>query len=112
MNNNQFFIFKWRKKDNIANLTTWNNKCFYEWRTQQSDWKSTNGLVLYDRFGSKISLDNGICETKLTDVGKKHWELYNKWVNEIFFNKRNDTIIELRKELDYLENLFPVKNLD
>jgi hypothetical protein len=46
MNNNQFFIFKWRKKDNIANLTTWNNKCFYEWRTQQSDWKSTNGLVL------------------------------------------------------------------
>jgi hypothetical protein len=47
----------------------------YGWRKQQTDWQSVNNLILYDRFGSRICLNENSVEIKLTDIGKQYDDL-------------------------------------
>jgi hypothetical protein len=67
------------------------------WRTQQGDWRSVDGLVLYDRFGSKITfIDSVNYITKLTDVGKHYDNLSKDYLKNI-------------EKIKQLEIQFPIK---
>jgi hypothetical protein len=81
------------------------NGRYETWRTQQSDWKSTNGLVLYDRFGTKVTFnEDGTYELKPTDVGLNHFHLKNDNIFH-FTNTEEERTYSLKN----IENLFPPK---
>lgn len=75
------------------------------WRRQQTDWRSVNDLVLYDRFGSKMiwtEEPKRSVEVKLTDAGQEHWLLYNT-----IYTMGN--VERLNNQIEKMYQLFPIK---
>jgi hypothetical protein len=88
------------------------------WRRSQTDWRSVNGLVIYDRFGSKITLSERPeeIEVKLTDAGQQHWDafMFYEVLDSYFYMKEifeswggHSKMTESREELTRLCRLFP-----
>lgn len=111
--------FYWSSKQNVKELEekiTTIEEPIDSWRRSQTDWKSINDLVIYDRFGSKITFAENSVEIKLTDAGQQHWDNFIHhclldsycYIQKIFdrwggINKLNET----KKELERLYQLFP-----
>lgn len=126
-NSNNSYMCYWSSKESVQYLYERLTRKFslstdvqpiHGWRRSQTDWQSVNGLVLYDRFGSKITLNENPkeIETKLTDAGQKHWDLYCHWeildsyfyVSKIFECWGGMTAYNrLSKEMKEMHRLFP-----
>lgn len=83
------------------------NIAIFGWRRLQTDWRPINDLVIYDRFGSKLTWTEEperSFEIKLTDAGQEHWELQRG---------RFDLPVSAWKSRAYriheMDRLFPVK---
>ena len=114
-----FFKFKWSSNertyywDFAANIKclerTITSKIFEDavftgYRRLQTDWRSINDFVIYDRFGSKLTWTEEpkrSIEVKLTDAGARHWSLCNSIIV--------DNVAQRRIQLQEMHSLFTKK---
>jgi hypothetical protein len=117
--------FYWSSKENVKTLEEkiichHNVGCSMDsWRRSQTDWKSIKDLVIYDRFGSKITYTEYpeySIEIKLTDIGQQHWNAFTHYrlidsfcyIQKIFDQWGGmKTLDKTKKELERLYQLFP-----
>jgi hypothetical protein len=56
------------------------NAKYFEWRKRDGEWRTLRDVVIYDRFGNKLSFnEDGTYELKTSDAGIKHDQLIKKF---------------------------------
>lgn len=117
----RYFRTYWSSKQNVKLLQEKmvdRNATIRSWRRSQTDWRTVNGLVLYDRFGSKITMNENPkeIEVKMTDVGEQHWHTFVHYeLLDLYFYMPKifeywggrAKMEELKEELTRLYRLFP-----
>ena len=123
-NNGNQYTFYWYFDVNIMNLNFYFKFAKAYRKNGEANWKPISDLIIYDRFGSRLSINNvGKPEFKLTDVGQKHFNLTDEYfINKYFINECHRSIIdavdkviekdfaENRRQTKEIESLFPPKN--
>jgi hypothetical protein len=115
----------WSCKYNVKRLEemvkNWGDKKVYAWRQNQTDWRSVQDFVIYDRYGSRLTWTEEperILEVKLTDIGQEHWYAYTHYevlneycyqtkIYEFFGGAKKEQ--ELAEEIQKINRLCPVK---
>lgn len=99
------YHFYWSLKSHVNFLAETLNryKTVFGWRRLQTDWRPVVDLVIYDRFGSKLTWTEDpkrSVEIKRSDAGWEHWDV---------LQNRTRTDEERMEELERLYRLFPAK---
>lgn len=109
-------IYNLSRYSNIKTLEeqieAWVDIKFYGWRKVQTDWRSINDLVIYDRFGSRMTWTEEperSIEIKLTDAGQKNWELDTELFSLSAPEWGGTRAIEISRQIHEMNRLFPAK---